>query len=74
MPTNTSDLSFKLVKTSIVAFGIMLLVACQPATTSDTQQASSTPAAALERVAPEAVGMDSQRLERVTQAYAGIRG
>ncbi len=72
MPTMTTDFSFKLIKTSIIACCILLLVACQPAITEDTQQASAAPAAALERAAPEAVGMDSQRLDRVTQAMQGF--
>ena len=48
-----------------------LIAACSPAPVQQESAAVSTvaaPAQALERVAPESVGMDSDRLDRVTQA------
>jgi len=57
-------------KTSIVALFLVLLVACNPATTgSGSNQASSASGstADLQMAAPEEAGMDSARLDRVTQ-------
>lgn len=56
--------------TSLLAVAA-LIAACSPAPVQQESAAVSTvaaPAQALERVAPEAVGMDSARLDRVTQA------
>ena len=54
--------------------GLLVLAACTPSNepTTVASQTSSAPAQALEIVAPEAVGMDSSRLDRVTQAMQGF--
>ena len=51
------------------------LAACNPATNTSSNPVSAVataPASALERVAPEEVGMDSKRLSRVTQAMQDL--
>jgi CubicO group peptidase (beta-lactamase class C family) len=58
-------------RTTILLVAAALIAACSPAPVQQESAAVSTvaaPAQALERVAPEAVGMDSDRLDRVTQA------
>lgn len=52
---------------------LALLVACSPAanTVSNVVPTPAVPAAALEMAAPESVGMDSARLDRITQAMQG---
>ena len=59
----------------LLAFtGLLVLVACAPSneTAAVVNDTSSAPAQALEIVAPEVVGMDSTRLDRVTQAMQGF--
>ncbi len=59
----------------LLAAGLLALASCSPATNNGSTQASASPAPeigpALQTVAPEAVGMDSDRLDRVTEAMQG---
>lgn len=59
----------------LAALALALIAACSPATdmgsVAATQAPPAAPAAALEMAAPEAVGMDSARLDRITQAMQG---
>ncbi|MDA1372307.1 MAG: serine hydrolase [Proteobacteria bacterium] len=59
---------------TLFAFCVVMLAACAPATDSASVQsgAGSNSGRALEMVAPESVGMDSARLDRVTQAMQGF--
>lgn len=65
---------FKWLRNSTIALALLVLAACNPAPVSNEQAVAepAAPARALERVAPEEVGMDSDRLERVTQAMQGF--
>ncbi len=65
---------FSWLRSVAVATLLVAVTACSP-TTVNNQQTIATPAEpaqALERVAPEEVGMDSVRLDRVTQAMQGF--
>ncbi len=64
---------------SLLGLVLLALAACSPAPTTTTQTASqpqetvaAAPSRALEMVAPESVGMDSERLSRVTDAMQGF--
>lgn len=62
-------------RTTSLLVAAALIAACSPAPVQQESAAVSTVAApvqALERVAPEAVGMDSDRLDRVTQAMQAL--
>ena len=62
-------------RTNLFALSLLLLAACNPTTNTATQP-TAMPAvestAALQLTAPEAAGMDSTRLDRVTQAMQGF--
>ncbi|GJM13222.1 MAG: serine hydrolase [Pseudohongiella sp.] len=62
-------------RATLVALGLALITACSPANnTASTTAPSPAPvaqAAALEMASPESVGMDSARLDRITQAMQG---
>ncbi len=66
--------SYKL-RISLMGLGLALIAACSPAvdnaSTVTTAAAPQAPAAALEMASPESVGMDSARLDRITQAMQG---
>ena len=61
-------------RTALATTAFVVLAACSPAPVSNEQAtvAPSAPSRALEQVVPEEVGMDSGRLERVTQAMQGF--
>lgn len=65
-------------KTSALALTLSLIAACAPSTPTATTETTAAPVtaaantAALEMVAPEEVGMDSERLDRVTAAMQGF--
>lgn len=60
---------------SLIGLGFALIAACSPASdtaaTATPSPAPATPTVALEIAAPESVGMDSARLDRITQAMQG---
>lgn len=59
----------------IAALAFALIAACSPTpdtgSVAATQAPPAAPTAALEMAAPEAVGMDSDRLDRISQAMQG---
>lgn len=76
LPTTASNL----VKSSLFALSLLALAACNPAANpaatngsgaAQTARSVAT-SAALEMAAPEDVGMDSKRLDRLTQAMQGF--
>jgi len=62
-------------RASLLGLSFALLSACNPAvetaSTAAPAAAPAAPAAALEMATPESVGMDSARLDRITQAMQG---
>jgi CubicO group peptidase (beta-lactamase class C family) len=73
--TNAAQFPQSTFRSSLLALGLLTLAACNPAPTVDTSQ--TTPdvmesMAALQFAAPEAVGMDSARLDRITDAMQGF--
>ena len=62
-------------RTSLLALGFAVITACNPAantTSVATEEAAPlAPAAALEMSMPESVGMDSARLNRITEVMQG---
>jgi len=73
--TQVSNTSKNWLRTSLIGLSFAVITACNPV--ADTASvvvpaaAPSAPAAALEMSSPESVGMDSARLDRVTQAMQG---
>jgi len=62
-------------KFPLLVLALGMLIGCNPATNTNntpTSGASPEPAPALEMVAPELVGMDSARLNRVTEAMQDL--
>ncbi|PCJ18104.1 MAG: serine hydrolase [SAR86 cluster bacterium] len=60
------------VKSHFILAACVALAACSPASTvNESSQQISTSSAALQFAAPEEVGMDSARLDRVTQTMQG---
>ena len=56
-----------------IAAAIMVLAACEPVNQTATEQSAPEVinSAALELVAPETVGLDAERLDRITSAMQG---
>lgn len=67
--------NMKWLRLGIASLGLAFIAACSPATDTASVAAPSAapmaPTAALESAAPEDVGMDSDRLDRITQAMQG---
>lgn len=73
--TSTTSTQKPILRTTLFAFSLLALAACNPATDTATQQTAMPAAAstaALQMATPEEVGMDSARLDRVTQAMQGF--
>jgi len=67
-----SNTSKNWLRTSLVGLVFAVLTACNPAVdTASVVAPAAAPAAALEMSTPESVGMDSARLDRITQAMQG---
>ena len=60
---------------SLIGLGFAVITACNPAVNTASvatdEAAPVAPTAALEMSTPESVGMDSARLDRITQAMQG---
>ena len=73
--TEFSKINKNWMRVSIVALSFSLIAACSPATESASvaapTAAPAAPAAALAMSTPESVGMDSARLDRITQVMQG---
>jgi len=73
--TQESNITKYKLRMSLMGLGLALITACSPAvdTASTVTPAAAPPAptAALEMASPESVGMDSARLDRITQAMQG---
>ncbi len=71
--TSTTNTHEPTLRTTLFALSLLALAACSPAT--NTQRAAmpaTAPITALQLASAEEVGMDSSRLDRVTQAMQGF--
>ena len=75
MTTHTIKFPTPSLRITLFALSLLVLAACNPATNTATEPAAMPAVestAALQLAAPEAAGMDSARLDRVTQAMQGF--